>query len=141
MGDKNYIQTGTFLLDALLKGGIPKDKISAFVGQSTPPTKYFEMVSVLYYLRSQRDKEPHGEIRSLYNTICDKLDVLVSKMLQNNEQEKEQCKETQNCDTIQEFQAKGRSERNDQPGPGIDVYENGSTLCNPDSEEKRGYIE
>jgi hypothetical protein len=38
-------------------------------------------------LRGYRDLHPFGKIRSLYNTICDRLDVLESKIINSEEKQ------------------------------------------------------
>ncbi len=41
-----------------------------------------KITNILNYLRYLRDKHPYGKIRSLYNEVCDRLDVLESKLIE-----------------------------------------------------------
>ena len=49
-------------------------------------TNEIELVSsILKDLRELRDERDVGEIRSSYNIVCDRLDVLVSRLSQEKE--------------------------------------------------------
>ena len=47
--NKHIVSDGTYLLNHLFKGGIPKDKISMIVGQSNVGRSYYAMIP--YYVR------------------------------------------------------------------------------------------